>query len=154
MKDKVILKIENGKFNFVLVFRWYNSMVMYPYGCTEDSECISLVWRYSLAHRDTHSRTRRNTSPTSGSNYVCSRDLSSLGTPWQNRLLLVPGCYPLVTFQIERTIIYHFLTVWNGIAPNVPNHEYIYIYYRIGWYCIFISVSCIIDAHHPDLGPL
>ena len=77
--------------------------------------------------RHTHSRTRKNTSPTSGSNYVCSRDLSSLGTPWQNRLLLVPGCYPLVTFQIERTIIYHFLTVWNGIAPNVPNHEYIYI---------------------------
>ena len=77
--------------------------------------------------RHTHSRTRKNTSPTSGSNYVCSRDLSPLGTPWQNRLLLVPGCYPLVTFQIERTIIYHFLTVWNGIAPNVPNHEYIYI---------------------------
>ena len=26
--------------------------------------------------------------------------------------------------QIERTIINHFLAVWNGRAPNVPNDEY------------------------------
>ena len=152
MKDKVILKIENGKFNFVLVFRWYNFMVMYPYGCTKDSECISLVWRYSQAHRHTHSRTRRNTSPTSGSNYVCSRDLSSLGTPWQNRLLLV-RLLSTCDFPNRKNDNLPFPHCLKRNSTKCAK-SWIYIYYRIGWYCIFISVSCIIDAHHPDLGPL